>query len=124
MIKKIEQWILSGTKTKIKQIKKITFRLFLPSIQIVDTERVICYNMPMPKNNIDINSIDITKATTDQITRANKVISLPWSKRLFDGKLSYEEALRHIIYHDMTKVMTIATEGNITPLFGLPHRPR
>jgi len=78
----------------------------------------------MPKNNVDINSIDITKATTDQITRANKVISLPWSKRLFDGKLSYEEALRHIIYHDMTKVMTTATEGNITPLFGLPHRPR
>lgn len=77
----------------------------------------------MPKNNIDISSIDISQATPEQITRANKVVNLPWSKRLFDGNLSYEEALRHIIYHDMTKVMTTAAEGNITALFGLPLRP-
>lgn len=78
----------------------------------------------MERIRIDPNTIDISKATPVQITRAQRVVDLPWSKRLFDNKLSYDEALRYVILRDTTDVITTATEGNITALFGLTFQPK
>jgi len=78
----------------------------------------------MERKRIDINSIDISKATPEQIASAKSVLDLPWTKHLFKDGLSFEKALRYEIHRDMTVVIKTATQGNITALFGLPFQPK
>jgi len=78
----------------------------------------------MSKNHIDINSIDISQATPEQIASAQEVVEDPWAKTLFDGKWTFEKALRHEMYRELTVKRTVTTEGNITALFGLPFQKK